>query len=126
LDLHRFRFGWPQRWLSPLNAHVTVVCAQVFGIMDKAAPEEGTEFSIQDLIDMGVMTKMEEVANVGATASKEWSLLKTLEKMESEWVGLEIKTIPYKDSGTFVIGGTDEIQMILDDQARFLGDAGRR
>ena len=94
--------------------------------MDKAAPEEGTEFSIQDLIDMGVMTKMEEVANVGATASKEWSLLKTLEKMESEWVGLEIKTIPYKDSGTFVIGGTDEIQMILDDQARFLGDAGRR
>lgn len=59
---------------------------------------------------------MEEIATIGASASKEYSLLKTLEKMESEWEGLEMKTIAYKDTGTFVIGGTDEIQMILDDQ----------
>ena len=65
---------------------------------------------------MGVLKKMEEVQNIGAAASKEFSLLKTLEKMETEWAGLEFKVMAYKDTGTHVIGGTDEIQMILDDQ----------
>ena len=53
---------------------------------------------------------------VGATASKEFSLLKTLEKMKAEWVGIEFKCIAYKDTGTFILGGSDEVQGILDDQ----------
>lgn len=43
-------------------------------------------------------------------------MLKTMEKMESEWEGLDFTCIAYKDTGTFIIGGTDEIQMTLDDQ----------
>jgi hypothetical protein len=33
-----------------------------------------------------------------------------------EWEGVELKTIPYKDSGTCIIGGVDDVQAILDDQ----------
>lgn len=57
-----------------------------------------------------------QVQTIATTASKEYSMLKTLEKMEHEWSGMDFRCIPYKESGTFVIGGTDEIQLILDDQ----------
>jgi dynein heavy chain, axonemal len=33
-----------------------------------------------------------------------------------EWEGIELKTIPYKNSGTCIIGGVDDVQAILDDQ----------
>lgn len=33
-----------------------------------------------------------------------------------EWEGVELKTTPYKDSGTCIVGGTDDVQTILDDQ----------
>ena len=95
------------------------------------------------------MGSFEQVQAVGAIATKEYSMLKTMEKMEAEWSGLEFKVMPYKDTGacvisfathavmpacrchdclahilifinisagTFIIGGTDEVQTILDDQ----------
>lgn len=43
-------------------------------------------------------------------------MLKTMEKMENEWTPQEFRVLPYKDTGTFIVGGTDEIQIILDDQ----------
>lgn len=49
-------------------------------------------------------------------ASKEYSLEKSLEKMLKDWEGMEFMVMPYKDSGTFIVGGIDEIQMILDEQ----------
>lgn len=51
-----------------------------------------------------------------SSASKEYSLEKALEKMRRDWDGAEFRCIEYKDTGTYIIGGTDEIQAILDDQ----------
>ena len=45
------------------------------------------------------MGSFEQVQGVGAIASKEFSMLKTMEKMEAEWSGLEFKVMPYKDTG---------------------------
>ena len=44
------------------------------------------------------------------------SLPQTLDKMEHEWEGLDFRVLPYKDSGAFILGGTDDIQTVLDDQ----------
>ena len=62
------------------------------------------------------MDMLEQLENVGAQASKEFSLAQTLKKMVSEWEGLEFRCMPYKDTGTFILGGTDEVQALLDDQ----------
>jgi dynein heavy chain len=48
-------------------------------------------------------------------ASKEASLEKALAKMKADWEGMEFRVVAYKDTGTFVIGGTDDVQ------ARWLG-----
>ncbi|GMH41668.1 hypothetical protein BSKO_09578 [Bryopsis sp. KO-2023] len=78
--------------------------------------QEGMHFCTEDLVRYNIMNKLEEVQTVSASASKEFSMLKTMEKMESEWEDLQFVCISYKDTGTFIIGGTDEIQMTLDDQ----------
>lgn len=88
---------------------------QVFTIMGSKY-EYGMEFTPRDLVDNGILAKMEQVQVVCASASKEYSMLKTLEKMEVEFAPVEFRTMPYKDTGTFVLGGIDDIQLLLDDQ----------
>ena len=31
--------------------------------------------------------------------------------MQSEWAGAALRVVPYKDTGTAVVGGADEIQV---------------
>ena len=45
------------------------------------------------------MNSFEQVQAVGAIATKEYSMLKTMEKMEAEWSGLDFRVMPYKDTG---------------------------
>lgn len=43
-------------------------------------------------------------------AAKEASLEKALAKMKADWQGVAFRVVPYKDTGTCVIGGTDDVQ----------------
>jgi hypothetical protein len=33
-----------------------------------------------------------------------------------DWEGVELRVVAYKASGTHIIGGTDDVQALLDDQ----------
>jgi hypothetical protein len=44
-------------------------------------------------------------------ASKESSLEKALAKMKADWRGVAFRVVAFKDTGTFVIGGTDDVQV---------------
>eukprot|EP01018_Ginkgo_biloba_P022956 Gb_30436 [translate_table: standard] len=105
--------------------------AQIFGLLGQSFNSE-TQFSITELIEFGIESKMNEeleanfatlqiesaifVRMLSVTASKEFSFEKTLDKMSAEWDGVEFVVLPYKDSGTYILGGVDDIQTILDDQ----------
>ena len=78
--------------------------------------DEDKPTSLQNLVDWGVEEKMEGLENIGAAASKEYSLLQTLNKMMGEWAGMEFRCVPYKESGTYILGGSEEVQALLDDQ----------
>jgi len=78
--------------------------------------DEDKPTSLQNLVDWGIEEKMEGLENIGAAASKEYSLLQTLNKMMGEWAGMEFKCMPYKESGTYILGGSEEVQALLDDQ----------
>jgi hypothetical protein len=43
-------------------------------------------------------------------ASKEAGLEKALAKMKADWQGVAFRVVAYKEPGTFVIGGTDDVQ----------------
>ncbi|MCO5581018.1 hypothetical protein L7F22_034894 [Adiantum nelumboides] len=89
--------------------------SQIFALLGKPFSLEA-EFSINDLLDLGIMPKLEEVRSLTAIASKEYSFERTLDKMAAEWNGVVFVVLSYKDSGTFILGGVDDIQQILDDQ----------
>lgn len=44
-------------------------------------------------------------------------LERALESMRNDWEGILFAVVPYKETGTYVVGGIDEIQALLDDQA---------
>ena len=66
---------------------------------------------MEDLLQKGVLDHLEAVSTISTNASKEFSLEKALDKMHADWEGLEFRIVEYKDTGTFIMGGTDEVQV---------------
>lgn len=52
---------------------------------------------------------------VCVAAEKEYGLEKALAAMKDEWASLEFEVRPYKETGTFLVSGVDEIVTLLDD-----------
>lgn len=54
-------------------------------------------------------------AKVCVAAEKEYGLEKALAGMKEEWSSLEFEVRPYKETGTFLVSGVDDIVTLLDD-----------
>ena len=76
--------------------------------------EEGSAFapfSVRMLLQSSILDKLEPLQTIGVVASKEFSLEKVLEKMRNDWEGVAFRITEYKDTGTYIMGGTDEVQV---------------
>ena len=89
---------------------------KIFAVFEKGAYDPEHPPTASDLLEWGALDRLEQLENIGANASKEYSLAQTLKKMTKEWEGQEFRCVPYKDTGTYVLGGSDEAQALLDDQ----------
>jgi dynein heavy chain len=70
-------------------------------------------FSIRHLLQFDLLEQLPKLQVVSAAASKEAALAKALSKMQADWQGVEFRVVEYKDTGTYVVGGTDEVQVRL-------------
>lgn len=68
-------------------------------------------FSVEDLLHKGIASQLEALQTISVNASKEYGLEKALDKMHADWEGLEFRIMEYKDTGTYIVGGTDDIQV---------------
>lgn len=57
-----------------------------------------------------------QVEEVSEYASKEYSLERTLDKMQHDWNGVKLEYIVWRNTGTYILSALDDIQMLLDDQ----------
>ncbi|XP_056119629.1 dynein axonemal heavy chain 3 [Rhinichthys klamathensis goyatoka] len=76
-------------------------------------PDEDTP--LIKMVELGLSKYSDQLEEIGASASKEYSLEKSLEKMKREWTELRFGFSPYKDTGTSVLAAVDDIQLLLDD-----------
>lgn len=62
---------------------------------------------------MGLMDKVDFIADIGEKAAKEFGIETMLETMLGIWENVKFTIAPYKN--TFIIKGYDEIQTVLDE-----------
>lgn len=76
-------------------------------------PQE--DLTLQSLLDLDAAGHIEAIQEVTVAAEKEYNLEKSLESMKKEWKTIEFEVKAYKETGTFVVGGIDDIITSLDD-----------
>lgn len=73
------------------------------------------DLHLQDLLDLDAAAHIDAIQEITVAAEKEFNLERQLGNMKREWETVEFEVKPYKESGTFVVGGIDEIMTLLDD-----------
>ncbi|XP_074775748.1 dynein axonemal heavy chain 3 [Athene noctua] len=87
---------------------------QISGIVGcEIRPDEAT--TLKNILDFGISKYIDQLEPIGAAASKEYSLEKSMEKMKFEWVNMQFSLVKYRDTNTSILSATDDIQILLDD-----------
>ncbi|KAF7272031.1 hypothetical protein GWI33_015147, partial [Rhynchophorus ferrugineus] len=88
---------------------------------DKFSDETGIELvwstttTFNDVLKLGVEKYAEEIKNVAESATKEYAIEQTLEKMMAQWDDNLLEITPYKSTGTYIMKISEEQQQMLDD-----------
>ncbi|KOX76420.1 Dynein heavy chain 7, axonemal [Melipona quadrifasciata] len=73
------------------------------------------DLTLAKILDMNLGRYVSLFESISDNASKEATLEKAMDKMERDWADLYFTVNPFKDTGTYVIAGVDDIQFLLDD-----------
>ncbi|XP_015279206.1 PREDICTED: dynein heavy chain 6, axonemal [Gekko japonicus] len=72
--------------------------------------------TLEKLVQINAFEYGQEIQDISGQASGEASLETILKKVEDSWKTTEFIVLPHRDSkDIFILGGTDDIQVILDD-----------
>lgn len=87
---------------------------KIGGLTEKSlSPNEESTFA--KILELNLSAMLPQFETVSEAASKEASLEKSLLKMQQEWQPLAVTCVLYRETGTFVLGGLDDIQPLLED-----------
>jgi dynein heavy chain len=79
-------------------------------------PTDEEALVLGKLVEINAFQFSEKIQEVSGQASSEASLEAILKKVEDSWKSVDFTVISYKDSkDVFILGGTDDIQQLLDD-----------
>jgi dynein heavy chain len=76
----------------------------------------GVPLNAATLMSLGLQNYVKEIEDTCVSASKEYSLGVSLNRMEEEWKHMIFDTKEYRTTGTRILHAIDEIQQLLDDQ----------
>eukprot|EP00756_Hemistasia_phaeocysticola_P021223 Hpha_TRINITY_DN15763_c5_g14::TRINITY_DN15763_c5_g14_i1::g.37046::m.37046/K10408/DNAH; dynein heavy chain, axonemal len=76
---------------------------------------EATLNTLKDVYDLELQLHQDTIMKVSEVANKEYQIEQQLADMKGQWEQLKFTITAYKDTGTYIMGGADEIQQLLDD-----------
>ncbi|KAI5736725.1 hypothetical protein M8J76_006447 [Diaphorina citri] len=76
---------------------------------------EMEDFTLQRIFNYGLEEYVPKFEVISDSATKENALERKLIQMREEWKDLDFNITPYRDTGTHVLSGIDDIQVLLDD-----------
>ncbi|GMH70086.1 hypothetical protein TrRE_jg13191 [Triparma retinervis] len=77
------------------------------------APDENT--SLNSFLELDLGDSIELISKVAESAGKEFQIESALDSMLADWEGSELDIMPYKETGTGILTGVDEVNTILDE-----------
>lgn len=84
--------------------------------VDATLTDLETPLTLERLSELRVFDYAEEIQDISGQASGEAALEVILKKVEDSWKTTEFVVLPHRDTkDVFILGGTDDIQVLLDD-----------
>lgn len=77
---------------------------------------KGEQYTLDMMIELGLQHHVKAIEDICVSANKEHALSIQMDKMEAEWKNMNFETKEYRQTGTRILHGIDEIQQLLDDQ----------
>ncbi|GLD91881.1 hypothetical protein PINS_up000414 [Pythium insidiosum] len=72
-------------------------------------------FTLTNVFQLNLLDRIDDIVKVAEAAGKEYQVEQALTTMKSAWDKVDLQIIPYRETGTYVIKGVDEIQVVLDE-----------
>eukprot|EP00606_Chrysophyceae_sp_TOSAG23-5_P000662 GSChrysophyteH2.ASY1.ANO1.84.1 assembled CDS len=119
--------SWRTEQISAFQPEVPlIVCLRNPGMRDRHWETLAKEFKVDimpiedfttdQILALNLKDQIEKVQKIGESAAKEYQIEQALDKMEKEWENMYIMIHAYRDTGTGVLKGVDDINVILDEQ----------
>ncbi|KAG3085473.1 Dynein heavy chain 1, axonemal [Phytophthora cactorum] len=79
------------------------------------ALEIDESFTLTNIFQLNLLERIDDIVKVAEAAGKEYQVEQALRTMKAAWETVDLQIIAYRETGTYVIKGVDEIQAILDE-----------
>ncbi|NWQ64257.1 DYH1 protein, partial [Neopipo cinnamomea] len=86
-------------------------------LSNKISPDVKLEptLTLGRCLELNLQDHIESILKVAETASKEYAIENSLNKIESEWKSVVFAVMLYKETKTYILKSTDDISQLLDD-----------
>ena len=74
------------------------------------------KFTTEQIIAMNLKDNLDIIQKISESAAKEYQIEQALDKMEKEWENMHLSIHPYRETGTGILKGVDDINVVLDEQ----------
>ncbi|KAH9163072.1 hypothetical protein LEN26_000647, partial [Aphanomyces euteiches] len=72
-------------------------------------------FTLNSIFRLNLLDQIDDIVKISEAAGREYQIEVALTAMKSQWESIDLQIIPYRETGTYIIKGVDEIQVVLDE-----------
>ncbi|OQR83181.1 sporangia induced dynein heavy chain [Achlya hypogyna] len=72
-------------------------------------------FTLNSIFRLNLLDQIDEIVKVAEAAGREYQIEAALIAMKTQWDAIDMQILTYRETGTYIIKGVDEIQVVLDE-----------